>query len=94
LNHRIENREEGAEFFFGDREHHRAIVREMKSRVFVNSAVGAVAENSGIHGDACDVVGSHAFDQRFVQRLIVPFVIFADEDAHQLGFAFAFQRRR
>ncbi len=69
-------------------------MRKMQRGVFVNSAVGAVAENSWIHGDARDVVSAHALDQRFMQRLIVPFVIFADEDAHQLGFAFALQSGR
>src|ERR1039458_4378761 len=59
----------------------------MKCLLLVNPSVGSVAENPLVDGDARDVIRTHAFDERSVQRLVVPFVVFADKDSHELGLS-------
>src|ERR1700689_663509 len=65
----------------------------MQCSFLVDASVRSVAENPLIDGDAGDVIGTHTFNERFVQRLVMPFVVFTDKDPHKLGLSFAPKRR-
>ena len=44
-------------------------MRKMQRRILVNAAVGAIAEDAVVDGDAGDVVRAHAFEQRWCRGL-------------------------
>src|SRR6476620_100887 len=74
LDHLIDERQEGTELFGGvdGREHDGTMMGREQRLVFVQTVVCAVAENTSINGNAGDVVGSHGFNQGFIERLILP----------------------
>ncbi len=89
LHHLIENGHERLQLFFriNYRQQDGTIVRETQRSVFVNSAIGAITENSPINRNAGNIVRPQAVDDGFMQWLAVPLVVLADVDSHQLGFA-------
>src|ERR1700733_8447057 len=63
-----------------DGKHDRAVMRETKRFVLVNSAVGPVTQDAPIHGNARQIMASHGADESFVERFVFPLVAFAYVD--------------
>ena len=87
--------EVGEDFFdaflgFDDFENDGEILREAQEFVGVIDAGAAVAADATEHGGAGEAVFAQHRHDGFVERFAVPFVGFADVDAHQGAFAFKF----
>src|SRR5256885_2379748 len=88
--HFIEPRQDGFNFFgrFNHFHNNRQILRQAKNFVGVVCARSAVAANTPQNGCTGKSLAPQQFYNRFVQRLAVPFVRFADVNSHQRAFAF------
>src|SRR5262249_53852598 len=90
--HLVEPRKNRFDFFrgFDDFDDDRQILRKAKDFVGVVGACAAVAADAAQNRRAGKAFVAQEFDNCFVQRFAVPFVGFADVDAHQRAFAFEF----
>src|SRR5450631_1934791 len=96
LDHLVYKRKKRAQFFgrINDREHNRAMVIGEWRFVFVYPPMRSIAKDAAIHRDSRNVVGAHGRDQGFVERLVLPAVLFAEEYAHHLRLAFDLEMGR
>src|SRR5215470_8944278 len=90
--HFVETRKNGFDFFcsLDDFDDDGQILRETEDFVGVIRACAAVAADSAEDGCAGEAFATQEFDDGFVQGFAMPFVGFADMDAHQSAFAFEF----
>src|SRR6266568_4931080 len=93
LHHLVNEGKERAQLLRGvdGRKHHGAVVGGEQRLVFMDATVGAVAEDAAVDRHSGNIVGAHGFDERLVERLVLPAVFFAEEDAHHLRFSFQLQ---
>src|ERR1700734_3262295 len=68
-------------------------MRETELGILVDAPVGTVSENPTVNCNPSDVVGAQSIHDSFMERLVVPLVVFADVDAHHLGLTLSLQRR-
>src|SRR6267378_5854637 len=73
-----------------DFEDDRQILREAKKFIRVVDAGASVAADAAQHRRAGEAVFAEHFDDGFVERFAMPFIGFADMDAHQGALAFKF----
>src|SRR6266566_9441364 len=92
VNHFVEARKDLLDTFGGldDLQDDGQILREAENFVRVVDAGPAVAGHAAENGDAGKALFAQNFNNGFVERLAVPFVRFADVDAHQRALAFKF----
>src|SRR5579883_1344189 len=86
------DRVNGSRYFLrgiDDGDHDGQVARDMEEALFVLVTLGAIAEDASINRSAGDLEHTQFFYDGVVERLAVPFVGFTDEDAQQLGRAFA-----
>ena len=87
--------EAGKDFFdalggLDDLENDGQVLRETKDFVGVIDARPAITRDAAKNGCARKAFFAQHFDNRFVERPAVPFIGFADVNAHQRAFAFKF----
>src|SRR4029077_16969363 len=69
-------------------DHHGQVLRKPENLVGVIAAGGAVAAHAAQYSGAAQSLFAEIFHQSFVERLAMPFIGFANVDAHQRGLAF------
>ncbi len=60
---------------------------EIESLLFMDSAVGAVTENTPVDGHSGKIIGAHRANQFLVEWFPVPLVTLTDVDPHHFRFA-------